>query len=128
MLLNVVSILPLALNLINRKFPCAGAIDFSIGCLARLETDNLSANSFVEKSFSVYPNPFSESITIESKDINLTNTTVRLYDINGRNLSKYQLQNILSYTIPMNGDLAKGNYVLKITSEEKTETIKIIKQ
>lgn len=110
------------------KFLCAGSIDFTVGCLARLIIGDLANNSFGNKLFSVYPNPFSESITIENKDLNLINATAELYDISGRKLSEYHLENTTDFAIPMNEHMAKGNYLLKITSEGKTETIKIIKQ
>lgn len=109
------------------KFLCAGAIDFSIGCLARLDIGDLSATSFATQSFSVYPNPFSETITIESKALNLENATVELYDISGRKLSEYRM-GTSNLTITIDKNLSKGNYLLKIISEGKTETIKIIKQ
>ena len=109
------------------KILCAGSIDFSIGCMARLDINDLAASSFVPQSFSVYPNPFSESITIENKKLNLENAAVELYDISGRKLFEYKLDGT-SNSIQMNKSLSKGNYLLKITSEEKSETIKIIKQ
>ena len=47
------------------KILCAGSVNnYSAGCLARLQMDNLATNTLTNKSFSIYPNPFSESITI----------------------------------------------------------------
>jgi uncharacterized delta-60 repeat protein len=111
------------------KILCSGSIDNSVSCLARLEIDNLSTNNFSKESISVYPNPFSESITIDSKSLNLQNSKVELYDISGRKLSNYQITETNSFKIPINENLSKGNYFLKVISEDgKTETIKIIKQ
>jgi hypothetical protein len=109
------------------KFLCAGSIDFNIGALARFEYSNLSNSYFENKSFSVFPNPFSQSITIESKAINLQNSTIELYDISGRKLSDFAIESNNS-TIQMDTNVSKGNYFLKITNEGKTETIKIVKQ
>lgn len=111
------------------KIVCAGSTNnFSVGCLARLEIDNLSTNNFSKESIFVYPNPFSDSITIDSKSINLQNSIVELYDISGRKLSNYQFTESKSFTIPINQNLSKGNYFLKVIAKDgKTETIKIIK-
>lgn len=112
----------------DNKILCAGAINYSVGCLARLDFDNLSSNSFTNKSFSVYPNPFSELITINSKDIDLSNASIELFDISGRKLNDFVVKNGVSFTLPMNSNLSKGNYFLKVTSGLKQEIIKIIKK
>ena len=104
------------------------SINFSIGCLARLEVNDLLASSFEKQSFTIYPNPFSESITIESKNINLSNATVELYDINGRKLYEHERINTINTLITINEDLPKGNYFIKISSDGITQTVKIIKQ
>jgi uncharacterized delta-60 repeat protein len=113
------------------KLLCAGSINQSssvyVGCLARLQFDNLATNTLTNKSFTIYPNPFSESITIESKEVNLQNATLELYDSIGRKLSDFEIDSNNS-TIQMDANLSKGNYFLKITNEGKSETVKIIKQ
>jgi uncharacterized delta-60 repeat protein len=109
------------------KFICAGSIDYSIGCLARLEANDLSTGSFTGKSFSAYPNPFSETITIDRKDLSLEGATVGLYDIQGRELADFEI-NAGNSTLTIGSGLSKGNYFLKVTSGLKTETIKIVKQ
>lgn len=109
------------------KYLCAGAIDYSVGCLARLELEDLANGSFASDLFSVYPNPFSESITIESKKANPISAVAQLYDISGRKISEYRLEGI-SNTIQIDKNLSKGNYLLKFISEGKTETVKLIRQ
>lgn len=107
------------------RFVCAGSINYSIGCLARLDANTLLVNPSAGKLFSVYPNPFSGFITIESKEIT-PNAIATLYDSSGRKLAEYRLEGISS-TVPMDENLSKGNYLLKISSEGKTETIKIVR-
>ena len=46
--------------------------------LARYQIAELNSGSFQSSSFKVYPNPFSESITIENKNINLANASFEL--------------------------------------------------
>ncbi|MGL2966713.1 T9SS type A sorting domain-containing protein [Flavobacterium sp. XGLA_31] len=110
------------------KFLCAGVIDYSVGCFARLDTNALSVNQPAAKLFSVYPNPFSESITIENQGKTLAKNRVELYDITGKKIFEYQSDESQSYTIPLQKELAKGNYLLKISNTEAAETLKIIKQ
>lgn len=95
--------------------------------LARYQIAELGTGNFQSDSFKVYPNPFSESITIENKDLNLMNATAELYDISGRKLSEYKLDGT-SNSIQMDKNLSKGTYLLKLTSEGKSETVKITKQ
>lgn len=95
--------------------------------LARYQIAELGTGNFQSDSFKVYPNPFSESITIDNKDLNLMNATAELYDISGRKLSEYKLDGT-SNSIQMDKNLSKGTYLLKLTSEGKSETVKITKQ
>ncbi|MES2409862.1 MAG: T9SS type A sorting domain-containing protein [Bacteroidota bacterium] len=95
--------------------------------LAKYISSGLANEDFASGVCKVYPNPFSESITIESNNLDLTTADIELFDINGRKLSEFILDGITN-TIPMNKNLAKGNYLLKITNGGKTKTIKIIKQ
>ena len=112
------------------KFLCAGGLSDNspTGCLARLQIDNLATNALTNKPLSIYPNPFSEYITIESKDLNLQNATIEIYDTTGRTLSTITATDSTNFTIPTNKNLSKGAYFLKITNEGKTETVKMIKQ
>lgn len=112
------------------KIVCVGLTDLNairITSLARYNYNELSNQFFATNSFSVYPNPFSESITIENEDINSENIKTELYDISGRKLSEYKLDGI-STSIQMDQNLTKGNYLLKITGEGKSKTIQIVKK
>ena len=110
------------------KILCAGSINYSVGCLARLDFDTLSNNTFANKYFSVYPNPFIDSIKIESNEVDFSNATIELYDISGRKLNNFVISNGNGFSLPIDINLSKGNYFLKVTSGLKQETIKIIKE
>ena len=96
--------------------------------MSKFTIGELSTSNFSKSKFSVYPNPFSDIITIEAKDFSILNGTANLYDISGRNLSCYDIKSSSVFTIAMKNSLAKGSYYLKITSGLKTETVKIVKQ
>ncbi|MBC7524900.1 MAG: T9SS type A sorting domain-containing protein, partial [Flavobacterium sp.] len=115
------------------KIVCSGAINLTssasgVGCLARLEIDNLSTNSFEKNKFYISPNPFSDSITISTKDINLSLVTIELYDISGRKISNFTTENTNNFNFSINSNLSKGNYFLKITDQQTTQTFKLIKE
>ena len=116
---------------VDGKIVCAGLTTISsnyVTALVRYDLNNLSNSFFTNDKFSVYPNPFSESITIESKDVNLQNATIELYDSIGRKLSNATANESAYFNIPINKNLSKGTYFLKITNEGKTETVKMIKK
>ncbi len=96
--------------------------------LLRLEIDNLSTKSFENNKFYISPNPFTDSITISTKDINLSLATIELYDISGRKISNFTTENTNNFTFSINSNLSKGNYFLKITDQQTTQTFKLIKE
>ncbi len=113
------------------KVVCAGLTDLNairVVSLARYNLTDLSNPSFTANSFLAYPNPFSETITISNKETSLSGTVIGLYDINGRKLSEYKPSTVTELNIPMNRELAKGNYFLKINKEGKIQTIKLLKK
>lgn len=113
------------------KIVCSGFTELNairVTSLARYTVSELSNGSFTSKSFTVYPNPFSESVTIQSENVNIANITVELFDIGGRKLSTYKPNAASGFLIPMHADLVNGNYFLRITADNQTSTIKIIKK
>lgn len=116
----------------DEKYVCAGAIDYSIGCLARYELTNLSTSQFSKSQFSASPNPFTTSINLTFSLSKSENLTIDLIDVNGRiiqNLSKEKAfssgNNSLNLDLPET--LSKGIYFLKISNGFENNTIKIIK-
>ncbi len=77
-----------------------------------------------------YPNPFSETTTIvfNSKDANPV--TVEVFDILGRSVKDFKLDEILvgKNSFPLNlSQQSRGIYFCKITSYSQNKTIKLIK-
>ncbi|MCC7051264.1 MAG: zinc-dependent metalloprotease [Bacteroidia bacterium] len=78
----------------------------------------------LEKTISVYPNPANDFITISS--VNNTISKIELFTVTGQKINTYSsLRPMLSYTISTQ-DLKEGSYFIKITSETKTISKKII--
>ncbi len=74
----------------------------------------------------VYPNPATDLLTLETENPNNKNLFYQLYDITGILLISKKLINIKT-TIPMT-NLAPATYFLKITDNQKeVKTFKIIK-
>lgn len=94
--------------------------------LCRFDVDNLSINQSTATQFSVAPNPFLDQINVKANS--LVDTEIELYDVFGRRLYAYSFQNQNDVVIPIDENLSKGNYFIKITSDSKTETHKLIKQ
>jgi uncharacterized delta-60 repeat protein len=113
------------------KIVCAGltmiGANYVTG-LARYELTTLANVSSIRESFSVYPNPFTDFITIRSNERNFSNATIELYDVNGRILSDFSTNDSTNFTIQMVENLAAGNYILKISSGNKIESLKVIKK
>jgi uncharacterized delta-60 repeat protein len=113
------------------KIVCAGltmiGANYVTG-LARYELTTLANVSSIRESFSVYPNPFTDFITITSNERNFSNATIELYDVNGRILSDFSTNDSTNFTIQMVENLAAGNYILKISSGNKIESLKVIKK
>ncbi len=83
-----------------------------------IETTTFEKNTF-------YPNPFNDKITIQLNEFN-TNTIASIYDITGKLLNEYDLNN---YNNELNlTHLNSGIYFCKLTSNEKQEIIKLIKK
>ena len=71
----------------------------------------------------VFPNPFSREIHILSPEKPVQ--SIEIYDINGKMLSVYT--NTGKNAVVHPEELNKGIYILKIRTEEKTETVRLIK-
>lgn len=86
----------------------------------------LSVNSFGFEDLSIYPNPTSESFTVQSSQLVLE-TAISLYDLQGKLLFSEKM-------LPQNGKLTmevssleKGIYFVKISSEGNSIVKKLIK-
>ena len=78
---------------------------------------------YISSSFKIYPNPAVNAITIDLYSID--NSSVDIYDINGRKMFTQKLSDS-SNTINID-HLASGMYLIKVTSEQGTATSKVVK-
>ncbi len=86
----------------------------------------LSTPDILELSVSLYPNPATNAINIESGSNTLSNAVFELFDINGRFLFSKRLNNSNSISIK---DLAPAMYVYKIKeSDAVLKSGKLLKQ
>ncbi|MBI3502880.1 MAG: T9SS type A sorting domain-containing protein [Bacteroidetes bacterium] len=92
---------------------------FNMGCnsstTAILEEENTSA-------VSVYPNPFTSSVTISSE---MQNCSVNIFDLTGNAVRKISNVNQFPFTIER-GNLSSGIYFLELRNENKVERTKLV--
>lgn len=94
--------------------------------LLRYQDASLNTTETASPEVKIYPNPFQNQITIEGYDS--SQSLMEMYDVIGRKLNTSVLQNDSNIIISINENLSKGNYLLRITTDQKSKTFKIIKQ
>ncbi|MEM6514717.1 MAG: T9SS type A sorting domain-containing protein [Bacteroidota bacterium] len=85
----------------------------------------LSLDDFSSKTAKAFPNPVEDILNLRlpiSGDFD-----VRLFDLNGRELGSWSVQNKDILTMSL-GHLAQGYYVINVKGSNKTKAIKILKQ
>jgi hypothetical protein len=99
----------------------------SNGWNANYNSTTLSSGDFeLNEGIIVYPNPFSNQLTIESKE---PIHKVEIYNLLGQKVKDFEINNPSESTIDIElSELANGNYFAKIFFEQKTQTIKLIKK
>ncbi|MGF1555557.1 T9SS type A sorting domain-containing protein [Paucihalobacter sp.] len=75
-------------------------------------------------SLGVYPNPFNDILHIKSNN-NLTEIVI--FDLLGKTVAKYGESDLVNSTVDLS-NLLQGLYLMKITSGNKTQTLKITKK
>lgn len=97
--------------------------------LCKLSNDNLipagNENATIENHLTVYPNPTSSIVYIESEHI-IRNAILRIYNINGQELAKWQISN-QNFNIDIS-DYKNGLYFLQLVSNQGIMIRKILKQ
>jgi len=82
--------------------------------------------NYPEFDVNVYPNPFSTQATVDLKGMEGEQIRFELFDIMGRTLRTYELEEAHSFPI-QRGELSKGTYLFKMTTETgKVATGKLI--
>ena len=102
--------------------------------LARYTDLNLGNIDFTSnKSMFIYPNPIEEETNLTYKLTTATNISIELFDMQGKLLKTY-LQNATqnpdeyNQKIVFPSGLQSGNYLLKISSPDGSNSIKLIKK
>ena len=92
---------------------------------------NTGLSELVSTEFSIFPNPFSNSTTLEFNFSNAKNVSINIYDITGRAVQNISIKEPIKGKNKIEIDLSKfksGIYFCKLKSIEKTQTIKLVKE
>ncbi len=99
-----------------------GGSEFEI---ARFLNDGtVGTEDFQNVEFRLYPNPAIEQITIELSDAS-SNYQVTIFDILGKQVVATEIQKTGNINVSA---LASGTYLVKLTSENKTNVVRFVKQ
>ncbi|MCB0539053.1 MAG: T9SS type A sorting domain-containing protein, partial [Bacteroidetes bacterium] len=92
---------------------------------SNIEAVNLNRNNSDENvvNFMVYPNPFKDKIEVKVEGENSFMAT--LYDLAGK---KIYTKNFEKYTTLNLSELAKGTYILKLVSDNFSQSIQVVKK
>jgi hypothetical protein len=80
------------------------------------------SHELVKNSFYVYPNPVTNVLNITNEDPTQTITHLEIISLEGRVLMEQNAPQVASVSLP------QGMYFCRITSNNKTQTIKFLKQ
>jgi len=83
----------------------------------------LSVNENNLLSFSIYPNPVSNNLTVDLGDLNGVNTTIKLYDSSSKLV--FEKRSSSTLMIDVSG-FAKGLYSLEISTDEQVLRSQIV--
>ena len=82
---------------------------------------NMDENNL--SSYSIYPNPTSNKLTVDLGDLNGVNTTIKLYNASGKLI--YDKESISSQTIDVS-EFASGMYSLELSTDEQVLRSQVI--
>ena len=92
-----------------------------------LHFESNSIDQIKENKVTIYPNPFSENITIKLPSLSIGNVNVEIYDNTAKMVYNSQFTPCQSIYLKNIGYLQNGIYFMKINDREKTYTISISK-
>ena len=83
-------------------------------------------DELLSASVMISPNPAQDRLTIQTGDFFQGNLDLALFDVNGRLIRNWNIDNVDSkFTLVAPSDL-QGMYLLRITSEEETLTKRVL--
>jgi hypothetical protein len=83
-------------------------------------SQNLSSN----EEMTAFPNPFANQFTL--KLVNNSETSIQIFDINGRLISNQMVND--SYDVELGQNLTAGVYLVRVEQNSETQTFKMIKK
>lgn len=119
-----------AKNQVKKLYYRLNQVDFD-GKSTLSSIREVSINDVIGDDVRIYPNPFTNEITIETVNTENTISTVQIIDISGRVLmSQTEAVNIGLGTIKLSNtsNLSAGIYLVKISTNGVVKTMKIVKQ
>ncbi|MBC5835589.1 T9SS type A sorting domain-containing protein [Flavobacterium sp. F372] len=106
-----------------------------LSTLVRLTNTTLGTLDFssTNNALSIYPNPIETSATFEFTLLNPENITIELYNVQGKLVqtiatNKEMASGNHNLPIELNQNLTSGNYFLKLTTANGSQSIQIIKK
>jgi hypothetical protein len=84
---------------------------------------NLGVSDFTFAGLSYYPNPLKDVLTVSN---NTSIERIAIYSISGQLIRNYDVA-LSEITLNL-ADLSRGMYLLEITSDGQTKTVKVVKQ
>ncbi len=121
---------PFAIKQVQKLYYRLNQIDFD-GKSTLSPVKEVSINDAIGNDISIYPNPFTSELNIETVNTENTISTVQIIDISGRVLiSQTEAVTIGLGTIKLSNtsNLAAGIYLVKISTNGVVKTMKIVKQ
>lgn len=108
---------------------------YQVSTLVRLTNTVLGTLDFTstKNTLSIYPNPIETAATFEFTLMNPENITIELYDVQGKLVqtiatNKEMAPGNHNLPIELNSNLTSGNYFLKLTTVNGSQSIQIIKK
>jgi hypothetical protein len=99
------------------------AYTFSAFAYLNYSTDIYEPGSEAISGVVVYPNPFTDWLTVSVKGANTVN--IALYSVTGAQIASYSNLNEVQIAT---SKLPAGVYVVKVTTDGKVETVKVVKK
>ena len=103
----------------NSKSDGTEAFDVPVECQLGVNDQGSFQNNFI-----IYPNPSNGEISIKSRN-EVGNTTISIFDINGRKVFNQQIEIHGTARVNISG-LSSGLYLIKIESDNLSQTSKLI--
>lgn len=111
----------------NGVFNGSASTGYSGGFTSYFSTKPLSNKQFNKLNVSIYPNPATDILNIQSEELFPDNTTAIIYDVAGKRVLNTVLQNSNFNKINVS-NLSSGVYILQIDNQNGSQSLKFIKK